>query len=64
MIGIIDPVCSPRKVIEKCTQAASKMFETQFNTTPPQVITDGALHATFPYITQHIEYLVFEVKTS
>ena len=60
-IGVVDTQCSAHKCIQKCAQVASEMFEKAYQRPAPLVVVDGYLAATFTYIPDHIEYLLFEL---
>ncbi|KAL5037331.1 Protein-serine/threonine kinase [Batrachochytrium dendrobatidis] len=60
-IGIVNINCHARAAVDKCASLAGKLFRQAYNIEPPEVIIDGFEDATFTYIPDHIEYILFEL---
>ncbi|KAI8817370.1 branched-chain alpha-ketoacid dehydrogenase, partial [Fimicolochytrium jonesii] len=60
-IGIVNTKCRAEDVVRKCAALAGKIFEDGLGIQPPEVVVDGFLDATFTYIPDQIEYIVFEL---
>ncbi|KAJ3004170.1 hypothetical protein HKX48_001388, partial [Thoreauomyces humboldtii] len=60
-IGIVNTRCRAVDVVRKCAAIVGKVFQEGFGVDPPQVIVDGHLDATFTYIPDQIEYIIFEL---
>ncbi|KAI9102475.1 hypothetical protein DFS34DRAFT_609306 [Phlyctochytrium arcticum] len=60
-IGIVNTQCRAQDVLQRCAHLAGQIFEEAFQVTPPEIIIDGHLDATFTYIPDQIEYIIFEL---
>ncbi|KAI8912301.1 branched-chain alpha-ketoacid dehydrogenase [Powellomyces hirtus] len=60
-IGIVNTKCKAVDVVNKCAAIVGRVFEDGFGIKPPEVHVDGHLDATFTYIPDQIEYIVFEL---
>ena len=61
MIGIVDTLCNSHSIVKKCASLVGDLFKKVYDMTPPEVVIDGNLNATFTYIPDHIEYNIFEL---
>ncbi len=60
-IGVVNNHCKALEIVRKCVKKADELFLDSFENMPPQVMIDGNLDATFTYIPEHIEYILFEL---
>ncbi|KAJ3307555.1 hypothetical protein HDU76_004567 [Blyttiomyces sp. JEL0837] len=71
-IGIVNTQCEAEEVVARCAELAGRWFRESYavprtegvtmpHVEPPRVIIDGHKHATFTYIPDHIEYILFEL---
>ncbi|KAJ3079176.1 hypothetical protein HK102_003976 [Quaeritorhiza haematococci] len=60
-IGIVNTRCHAGETVERCTELASQLFRDAYDMEPPTVIVDGHLDATFTYIPDHLEYILYEL---
>lgn len=61
VIGIVNNRCNAHSIVMKCAGLVSDLFREVYEIPPPEVIVDGNLHASFTYIPDHIEYIIFEL---
>jgi hypothetical protein len=61
VIGIVNNRCNPHSIVMKCAGLVSDLFRDVYEVPPPEVTVDGNLHASFTYIPDHIEYIIFEI---
>jgi len=59
-IGIVNTKVGAASTVEKCAHLATLLMEEE-GLDAPHVCIDGALNATFPYIPDHIEYIIYEI---
>ncbi|KAI9003248.1 putative pyruvate dehydrogenase kinase [Gaertneriomyces semiglobifer] len=60
-IGIVNTRCRALDVVKKCIGLASEVMHEAFGVQVPEVIIDGHTEATFTYIPDQIEYIIFEL---
>ncbi|KAJ3033634.1 hypothetical protein HDV00_006009 [Rhizophlyctis rosea] len=63
-IGIVNTRCVAEDIVARCIELAKDVFRETFGDQglePPDVVVDGQLGATFVYIPDHIEYIIFEL---
>ncbi|KAJ3182258.1 hypothetical protein HDU85_003300 [Gaertneriomyces sp. JEL0708] len=60
-IGIVNTRCRAQDVVKKCIGLASEVMHEAFGVQVPEVIIDGHTEATFTYIPDQIEYIIFEL---
>ncbi|KAJ3295738.1 hypothetical protein HK104_002377 [Borealophlyctis nickersoniae] len=60
-IGIVNTRCVAEDIVKRCADMAARLFRDTYGIEPPQVLVDGQLEATFKYIPDHIEYIIFEL---
>lgn len=65
---MIDPECSPHKVVQlaalDATAAVEQLYkqrETERKAALPEVIISGSVDATFNYVPAHLHYIVMEL---
>ncbi|KAJ3306262.1 hypothetical protein HDV03_000182 [Kappamyces sp. JEL0829] len=61
LIGIVNTACNAHAIVSKCANLVGELFVDAYEVPPPDVIIDGNLSATFAYIPDHIEYIIFEL---
>ena len=63
IVGTIFLRCSAREVLENCGLLAQKLAKEAYGTDfpVPEIILQGHLEATFPYILSHLEYIIGEL---
>ncbi|KAJ3323719.1 hypothetical protein HDV06_001449 [Boothiomyces sp. JEL0866] len=61
MIGILNTSCRAAEVVHKCYHLAGDLFSQTYDSEPPELIIDGHLNASFVYIPDHIEYIMYEL---
>ncbi|KAL2918551.1 putative protein kinase [Polyrhizophydium stewartii] len=60
-IGIVNSKCHARDTIDKCARLAGSIFRNIYGVEPPAITVDGFQDASFIYIPDHIEYILFEL---
>ncbi|KAJ1537068.1 hypothetical protein HK096_004623 [Nowakowskiella sp. JEL0078] len=60
-IGIVHTRCHAMQTVSRCANLAAKLFRDAYKVEPPQVLIDGAVDATFTYIPDQIEYILYEL---
>ncbi|KAI9205134.1 branched-chain alpha-ketoacid dehydrogenase [Polychytrium aggregatum] len=60
-IGIINSNCNAKETVERCSALAARIFRDGYGIEPPKVVMDGHVDATFTYIPDHIEYVIYEL---
>lgn len=61
IIGIVNNRCNAHSIVMKCAGLVSDLFTNAYEIPAPDVVVDGNLHASFTYIPDHIEYIIFEL---
>lgn len=61
IIGTIHSKCSPLQIIQKCTTKLQLMFKEQHNLVPSTIKISGNQSVSFPYIPDHLEYILFSI---
>ncbi|KAJ3274565.1 hypothetical protein HDV01_002407 [Terramyces sp. JEL0728] len=61
MIGILNTSCKAADVVHKCYRLAGELFAKTYDAEAPELIVDGHLNASFVYIPDHIEYIMYEL---
>ncbi len=61
IVGIVDHDCHAATLVEKCHAVVQELFQQVYRTDCPEIHIDGALNATFTYIPDHLEYILFEL---
>ncbi|KAF9452806.1 26S proteasome subunit P45 [Macrolepiota fuliginosa MF-IS2] len=59
-VGVVDAQCSPHQMIRMCSSFVSELCEATLGTSP-EIIVDGDVNATFPYVPVHLEYILTEL---
>jgi len=62
-VGEIFLRCNAKEIIEKCAQTASELTAKAYgpHVRIPQIVLQGHLDTTFPYIPSHLEYIIGEL---
>ncbi|KAJ3047037.1 hypothetical protein HK097_000285, partial [Rhizophlyctis rosea] len=61
-IGIVNTRCVAEDIVRRCSELVKERFRESFpGLEPPEVEVDGQLDATFVYIPDHIDYIIFEL---
>lgn len=60
-IGIVNTKCKGTDVVNKCTNLIRQNFVEAYGIIPPEVSIDGHIDASFTYIPDQIEYIIFEL---
>ncbi|KAI9828426.1 MAG: hypothetical protein M1832_002854 [Thelocarpon impressellum] len=62
-VGEVFLRCNAREVVERCGETARELAREAYggDTPIPEVVLEGHLDATFPYILSHLEYIVGEL---
>lgn len=62
-VGEIFLKCNAKEIIEKCAASARELTQQAYgpNVTIPEIVLQGHLDTTFPYIPSHIEYILGEL---
>lgn len=63
-VGEIFLKCNAKEIIEKCAATARKLTAQAYgpNVVIPEIVLQGHLETTFPYIPSHLEYIIGEVS--
>ncbi|TPX52192.1 hypothetical protein SeMB42_g01587 [Synchytrium endobioticum] len=60
-IGIVDTNVNAGRTVSKCAILARELFAEAFHIVPPSIEIDGAVAATFTYVPDHVEYIMYEI---
>ncbi len=60
-IGIVNTSVHADDTIDRCYQLAKTVFESTFGRSAPPILMDGHMDATFMYIPDQAEYILYEV---
>ena len=61
IIGTIHSRCNPVQIIQRTHMNLVKLFEKQHNLIPSDIIIHGNQSISFPYIPNHLQYIVFSI---
>ncbi|KXN87709.1 [3-methyl-2-oxobutanoate dehydrogenase [lipoamide]] kinase, mitochondrial [Leucoagaricus sp. SymC.cos] len=59
-VGVVDAQCSPYQMTRVCGSFVSELCEATLGASP-EIVVDGDLEATFPYVPVHLEYIITEI---
>ena len=60
-IGVIEPQCSLRNISESSMRSAQQICDRNFGRYPEVQFHGDLTHTSFGYISNHLEYILFEV---